>query len=345
MLREVKNKHIKPRIAPFQLTTTASGVTVNIGYGDFTATRSGAGTGVLSLREGFSRNSLFFSTQSVGAGGYSTYNAATNNTEDFPYSILNAAGSGVEGSCEGVCYGWDSTDLSFVKDQRVAATQSAPRVIWGKITGTTGAVAIGLKDFSCTRSSAGVYVVTFTKAFAVTPVCLVTGVSGSSTTISPLLSTKTAFGITVTMTNASGTPADANFYIMAIGSDARSDSARGRMPLQNSQRRPKIIAGQVTMASGAPSISIGGATGGASFEGITDNGTGDFSMTVPLALRFKREPAIFLCSTTQRCQVRSNQVAGDGSLRILIQNAAGSNTDVDGVTNFLIIGSDDSSEY
>jgi len=343
MLREVISKHIKPRIIPFQLTTTASTATVDIGYGDFTVTRTAAGTGVLSARQGFYRNALYFATQSVGLGGYATYNSTTSNNRTFPYSILNAAGSGVEGSCEGFCYGWDSPDLSLTSSQKVLCTQNNPRIIWGKVTGTTGAVAIGGSDFAVSRTSTGVYAITLKRAFGKTPVYMVTGVNASTTTVCPLLSSKTASSVTVSMTDASGTLADSDFYIMALGVDSRSDAGRNRVILQNSQRKPRIIAGQITNTSGTPSFSIGATTGGADFTSLVDNGTGDFSFNATAI--FKREPAIFLTSTTQRAQVRSNLAAVNGLIRIFTQNAAGSNTDVDGVTNFFIIGSDDASSY
>lgn len=344
MLREVKNKHIKPRIIPLQLTTTAAGATMNIGYGDYTVTRpSVAGAGVLTLRQGFSRGSGIFLTQSVSAGAYATYNVG-NGAFRFapPYSILDASGTAAEGSCEGFCFGFDSTDLSLCKQQRVAATQDSPRIIWGKITGATGVVAIGGKDFTCTRSAAGVYNITFTPAFGKTPTCMVTGSGNTSTTVANggLLSKKTAAGVTVTMAPESTTPTDGDFYFMAIGSDSRSDSARGRMPLENSQRKPRCLFGCVTMASGTPTLEVGGATGGADFITMTDIGTGNFS--VAIAESFIREPAIFLTTTTQRAEVKSYTA---GVINIKTKAANGNDTDVNGNTFIFVIGSDDATQY
>lgn len=343
MLREVKNKHIKPRIVPFQVTTTASAATVNIGYGDYTAVRGGsAGEAALTQRQGYARNGLVFATQSVGAGDYVAYNSATADTDDFPIALLSEAGVAQEGSAEGFCFGWDSSDLSLCKQQRVAATQNYPRIIWGKVTGATGVVASNPKDFTVTRTAAGVYSVTFTKAFCKTPIVMVTGVGNTSTTVAngAFLSNKTAAGVTVTMAPESTTATDGDFYICVIGSQSRSDAARGRMPLENSQRKPRIVAGQVTMASGTPTISIGGATGGADLITMTDNGTGDFSVTI--AESFIREPAIFLTTTTQRAELHSYTA---GVIRIKTKAANGNDTDVDGVTNIFVIGSEDAASY
>lgn len=342
MLREVKNKHIKPRISPFKATVASSAATINIGYGDFTGTS--ASTGLLSLasRQGFSRSGLIFLTSGTTVGGYATYNAATNNSATFPVSLLDQAGSVNDGTVDGFTFGWDSSDLSLCKAQRVGSTQGSPRCIWGKITGTTGAVAIGGKDFSCTRTAAGVYSVVFQPAFGKTPIVMVTGSGNSSTTVAnrPTVSAQAAGSCTVTMAPESTTPTDGDFYIMVLGSDTRSDAGRGRMPLENSQRKPRIVAGQVTMASGTPTISIGGATGGADLTTIVDIGSGNFSVVI--AESFIREPAIFLTSTTQSAEVKSYTA---GVIDIKTKAANGNDTDVNGVTNIFIIGSDDASQY
>lgn len=342
MLRETINKHIKPRIAPFQLTAGASSTTVDIGYGDFTATRVSDGIGLLTPRQGYSRNALIFLSQQTTTGGYAAYPNATPDSDLFEYSILNTAGTLVNGTCEGFTFGWDSSDLSLCKSQRVAAVQNYPRCVWGKITGTTGAVAIGKGDFSCTRSAAGTYVITFKNAFRKTPIVMVTGSGNTSTTVANAgrVTSKTASSVTIIMAPESGTPTDGDFYILAIGSDSRSDSARGRMPLQNSQRKPRIVAGQITVSSGTPTLAIGGATGGTDFTTLTDIGTGNFS--VKIAESFIREPAIFLTCTTQRCEVKSYSA---GTIDIKTKAANGNDTDLDGVINIFVIGSDVNEEF
>lgn len=341
MLREVVNKHVKPRIVPFQVTSTASTATVDIGYGDYTATRTGTGAITLTHRQGFSRNGIVILGQGSVISSYAVYNSATADESAFPIELIADGGAAADGIMEGVCFGWDSSDLSICKKQRVAATQDAPRIIWGKVNGTTGAMTFGGSDFGCTRVSDGLYTITFKKAFGKTPVVFTTAINTSSTTSFPQrVFSKTAAGCSVQTATESGSANDANFYIAAIGTDGRSDSARGRLPLENSQRKPRIVAGQVTMASGTPTISIGGATGGADLTTMTDNGAGDFSVTI--AESFIREPAIFLCSTDQKCQVHSYTA---GVVRILTKADNGNNTDVNGVTNILIIGSDDATEY
>lgn len=339
MLREVKNKHIKPRIIPFQATisATAAANVVDIGYGDVTVSRASAGTATLTYRQGFSRNGLTFLSQQTTTGGYATRNAATSNGTTIPFTLLDNAGSVADGVVEGFGFGWDNSDLSISKAQRVAGTIDSPRVIWGKVTGTTGVVAINAKDFGCTRTTGGTYTITFTNCFGKTPCVMVTGSGNTSTSVAnrSKVTTKTAAGCVVTMAPESGTPTDGDFYILAIGTDGRSDSARGRIPLENSQRKPRIVAGEVTMATGTPSITIGGATGGADLITIVDTGAGDFSFTI--AESFPREPAIFLSTTTQGAEVHSYTA---GVVRVKTKNATGDDTDVNGVTSIFIIGTD-----
>lgn len=341
MLREVINKHIKPRVVPFQVTSTASTVTVNTGYGDYTATRTGTGAITLAHRQGFARNGLVLLGQGSATGSYAVYDSATNNTSSFPIKLVADGGAAADGIMEGICFGWDSTDLSLCKAQRVAATQETPRIIWGKVNGTTGAMYFSAPDFGVTKVSSGLYTITFKRSFARTPVVFTTAINTSSSTSFPIrVFNKTAAGCSVQVATETASPNDGDFYICAIGSDSRSDAGRGRMPLENTQRKPRIVAGQVTMTGGTPSISIGGTTGGADLISLTDNGTGDFSVTI--AEQFAREPAIFLCTTSQKCQIHSYT---SGAIRILTKNDAGDNTDVNGVTNIFIIGSDDATQY
>lgn len=336
MLREVKNKHVKPRIIPFA-ATLATTSTVDIGYGDFSITRASTGTGTLTQKLPYARTGLSFITQATTLGGYATYNAATASASTLAFTLLDNAGSVVDGSVSGFRFGWDSSDLSLCKQQRTACTIDSPRVIWGKITGSDGSVAINARDFTSTRSSAGVYVISFRNAFGKVPQVMVTGSGNTSTSVANRnqVTLVTATGCTVSMAPESGSATDGDFYILVIGTDGRSDSARGRMPLENSQRKPRCIAGQVTMATGTPSITVGGATGGADLITIVDTGAGDFSFTIAEA--FAREPAIFLTTTTQSAEVHSYTA---GVVRCKIKNATGDDTDVNGVTSIFIIGTD-----
>lgn len=340
MLREVVNTHIKPRIIPFSYTTTASTATMNIGEGDFTVARTGQGAVTLTAREPLSRTGFVYVTSgpSAGAGSYVRWNGAASSKSSWDLNQLTASGSGTEGTVDGFVFGFESSDLTNYKVQRVASSRVRTRCIWGKITGSTGAVAVGGKGFTCTKSTTGTYVITFTPGFGTTPVVMAQGIS-TSAVVNCNFTSKSANGVTITTAPQTATATDADFYLLVIGQDSRSDAGKNRSPLLNNQRKPRIIAGEVTNTGGTYSITVGGATGGTDFTNLTDNGTGDFSVTI--ASPFKREPALFAATTS----IRVMATYTTDVMRFVARNAAGSTQDITGQTYIFAIGSDDVSEY
>jgi hypothetical protein len=347
MLRDVLSKHIKPRIIPFRADTASiTDRSVQKGYGDYVFSTGGTGLLTLTHRDGFSRAGLVFSVGTTGDGGYVAPTDTTGQVNAFTIKSFDKAGNAAAATIEGFCYGWGSSDLSLSKVQRVRCSLNDSRIIWGKITGLTGAVAFGTGDFSCTRASAGDYTVTFKRPFCQTPVVMVTGVGTSAaatTSIKTAAASRTASSVRIIIAPNSGTPADADFYIVVVGQDTKSDSGKNRNILQNSQRKSRIVAAQIINTAGTWSWGTGGTAGALDFAStITDNGAGDFSIT--LQELFKREPAIIVSTTTQRSQVHS-YTNSTGVLRILTKAANDTNTDVSGITNIFMIGSDDPSEY
>lgn len=353
MLREVITKHNKARIVPFRSSMSSTAVSFFSGGGDLTATRTGTGAATYTQKDGFSRASLMFggTVRSGGFGSYLGLGDTTGQTNSF--TCVGRAYDGVAADCDvdGFFYGWDSTDLSITKSQRVASTANDPRIIWGRVTGATGAIAIGGGDFSCTRISTGTYNLTFKRpfSFGISPVVCIQPISTTLTVSAEPANYysdstyKTASNFRFELDNASGNATDCDFYVIVMGQDSRSDSGKNRNPVQNSQRKPRIVVAQVINTGGTWSWGIGGTAGALDFaSSITDNGAGDFSIT--LSEKYIREPAVLACTTTQRAIVHSN-VASTGVIRILTKAANGTNTDVNGITNIFIIGSDDPSEY
>lgn len=347
MLRDVVSKHIKPRLVPFRCQTSAvSTLTLQKGYGDYVFSNPSTGVLALAHRDGFSRTSLIFGCGNPADGGYIGNTNATGQTNNFSLTAFDEAGNAATSLTEGFCYGWDSTDLSISSPQRVDCTFGRPRIIWGKITGSSGAVAIGTGDFSCVRNSTGDYTVTFKRPFSQVPVVTVTAIATATATatIDQSGATRTASGVEIVVGDNTGSGVDADFYIVVVGQDTLSDSGKNRNFLQNSQRKPRIVVGQVLNTAGTWSWAVGSATGMLDFSAtITDNGAGDATVTV--SDLFKREAAVILTSTTQRAQLHTAYNATTGEIRFLTKAADGTNTDVSGVTNIFIIGSDDVSQY
>jgi hypothetical protein len=338
MLRDVINQHVRPRLIPFQLTTAATpSCTVNIGYGSITATRSGtAGAGTITPRTPFTRGGMLFMGQTSTTGGYATYNTTTGSNSAFAYSMLANGGAATDGAGDGFLFGWDSADADLVMNQDVLCVSNYPKLVWGKITGATGAVAIGSGDFACTRTGTGVYNVRFAVCFGQIPVIVATGIAGAAASTSRITS-KTASGCTVTMATQAAV-ADQDFYILALGQRSRSDAGRARVPLASTQRKPRIVAGTITNTGGTWSLTTGARDISTT---ITDTGAGDFSIT--LLRPFAREPIVTATTTTQRAQCGA--AATTSVVRIQTRAAGGAATDTNGITNVFVIGSDDVSEY
>lgn len=338
MLRDVYNRHIRPRIMPFQLTTAATpSCTVNIGYGSLTAVRGGtAGAGTITPRTPFTRGGMLFMGQTSTTGGYATYNTTTGSSSSFAYSMLANGGVATDGAGDGFLFGWDSSDVSYSAKQDLLCTFNYPKMIWGKITGATGAVAIGKGDFTCTRTGTGIYSIRFSVCFGMIPVVIATGIAAAAASTAKVTD-KTAYGCTITMATQAAA-ADQDFYIVAIGQRSRSDAGRIRAVMATTQRKTRIVAATITNTGGTWSLTNGSYDVSST---ITDTGAGDFSIT--LLEPFKREPIVIATTTTQRAQCGA--AATTSVVRIQTRAAGGATTDTNGITNVFIIGSDDVCEY
>lgn len=338
MLREVKNEHLSPRIVPFKITTTVTPTaTIDIGTGDFTLARSAAGRTTLTLKRPFARNCVVVCNQATSAGYYSANDVTTGSSSVISLAMVDNGGNYIDGAIEGVIFGWDSSDVNLVREQHVLSSQDAPRLIWGKVA-STGTVSIGSSDFSVTKTGTGVYAVTFKRAFARTPV--VVGMQIGATALSTYVSNESATGATLTFADRTPTATDTAFYIMACGTDCRSDTWGRNTPLQNSQRKLQIVAAEVTNTSGAWTKSIGSVDFGA----VTDVGVGDFSMTIASGTVVPaREIAIFAHTTGQQAIVA--EAGASALVHVKTLNGLGNAADADGVTQILAIASQDASEY
>jgi len=217
--------------------------------------------------------------------------------------------------------------------QKVDCCYRHSRIIWGKITGSDGSVAIGKGDFSCTRASTGLYTITYKNAFAQTAFAFVIPISTSNRAAT--IGVQSASGCTVKTADNTPTVQDTDFYIVAVGLDTRDMHGNAFSRLQNSQRKPRIVAGQITVTAGAPSFSINSNE----FTSVTDNGVGDF--TLNLASPFSRECAVLVCANNCKSTVHTGSASAPRIRCITGGGAAFDPTTVD----FILIGSDDVSEY
>ncbi len=343
MLREVKHNHIRPRLLGFQFTTTVTpSVTANVGSNDLsTLTRGGAGLPVATFKEGTNRTPILVCTNggAVAAGGYSYLAAASTATQIQP-TIANAGGTAVDGTCEALALTYHSSDANIFRPQIVFGSKRRSVIFAAQIQ-TDGSVLIGKKDISCTRTGTGAYTITFMRAFGQTPVVIVTSVSTAGAR-APRVDTKSVSGCTITVADNTGTSQDSKLNIVVLGCYGRDDHGQARNTLENTQRFPRIVAGQITWTAGTPAFTINPL----GFTSVVDTGTGDvtfsYAATFDRMVPFKREPIVV---ATARGALRAQIAASSAtSLEIQTRNAGGVLTDATTV-DFIAVGSNDATEY
>lgn len=333
MLREVVTPHNRPKILTCQLTTASGTGTAIIGSDDISSVSVASSQPTANLKRPFARTAIMGLTAGtgVGAGGFATI-ATVQSASTLVAAWNNAGGTSVDATGDILALGYDSSVTTLCMNQRVESTKIRPRCIWGKITGSTGAVAIGVGDFACTRTGTGAYTVNFKETFCRTPIILLTGIATGGTVRAPVIGTKTATSVTVTIANQAGTASDGDFYISVWGQTSRDEQGGRFRYLRNSQRRPRMLGARVTVAG--PTLTVGS-------EDFTlvKNGTGDFTLTY---LRpFRRECAVFGGSRSNRFQVISSS-----STAININTLAAGAGSADPTSfDVIVIGSDDPSGY
>ncbi len=106
--------------------------------------------------------------------------------------------------------------------REIKGTQRLPRVLAFRVDGTgTASILEGSFDAALTDNGTGDYTLTFTKAFARTPVVVVTPIGASGDVIATLDTISTTAVIINTWDGTDGTTAkDADFHVLVHGWDA-----------------------------------------------------------------------------------------------------------------------------
>lgn len=339
MLRELKTRHNHPRFLYGQITTSGGNtVTKDIGGDDLAAaTEAAAGTPSLTLKLPSRRVPVVVATigADVAAGGYADLSAVSTGSIAKP-AFKSEAGVADDGTGDYLIFGYDSSDTDRVVSQIVKATKRRTRMFGGKLTGSGSGITVnfGTSDISASRTSTGVYSLTFKRAFSRTPIVLACGIK-SSAVRAPKVTAKTAKDCIVSIFDETGTVQDDAFYIVVIGSDIRDEHGLAYAPVENSQRKPRIVVGQVTVSAGTPTFSINSNE----FSSVTDNGAGDF--TLNLSDVFRQECIVIATARAGRAQVHTGSASAP---RLICLSAGGVATDPTTV-DFILLGTDDPSEY
>jgi hypothetical protein len=345
MLRIAKNEHLGALFQGFQLTTVSTpAATVDVGQDDAASiSRSAAGKAALTLREAgiYKRGPVVLVSPgaNIADGAFGTYDtdpASGVITSEF----LNSSGSGDDGSGHVILAGFQQSSTNLVKSpiQSVRATFPAPVLHGYFIQGddTTPTILSGASQATIVRNDVGDYTLTFTPPFS----RIVSAVAVGSDTAAHMvrITSLTTNAIRLLIFDDAAAAADIDVALFVLGSLSSFRSGRQRKNLQVPQLEPRIIIGKLVDDSGDPTINIGGATDGTDFT-VTDNGTGDYTIT--FARPFKRKPIVIPCG-----KVTSAQLAAQPSVsaaNILCFNAGGTATDDD--VGFVALGYDSVLEY
>jgi len=336
MLREFKTRHIGMRLFASDVTTTsAPSAAFNLGADNHSGvSRSAAGTFTPTLRQPYRRGAITIGTAIDNSlNGVYVSQSAIPGLASSAMVLNNAAGTAIDTRGNILQVGYYSLELSRVVSQNVQCSVRNSRIIWGRVNGATGEMTIGRGDFLCTRTNTGLYTITFRNAFAQTPNVFLAPISTSNRAAT--LGIKSASGCTVKTADATPALQDTDFYIIALGSDTKEVHGLAFANTESSQRKPRIVLGQLTITSGTPAFSINGNE----FTSVTDAGVGLY--TLNLADRFARECAVIPCAVGAKTFVNASSAS---SPQIRCSDAGGTAVDPTSV-DFFIVGSDDVSEY
>lgn len=345
MLRTLKHAFNSPRLLGVKATSDAGACTVNISPDDIiTAASASTGKAYLTLGDSFQRAGVNcgspFST-SVGASGALLIDA---DPTEFIQSFKTHDGTNPDdGAFNAFILGYDSQITDYI----AYGSQLAPfktynawnsaRLELFKITphATTPVISIGNSRATLTRNATGDYTITLKRPFSSDNVIAAVGVIGTTIFHNHIVSC-TASAVRVLVGTAGSGSDGAPFYLVIQGSDNPQYGSRHRKVTKVSDRKPRLIAGQISYSAGTPSIVCG--TGDFT---IVDTGTG--VCTVTFVNPFLREPICLLNKDTAG-NATFNAAAAVSGLVLNSFNAAGAAADP-GDYHFMAFGFDDATEY
>jgi hypothetical protein len=326
----------RPRTRFELLRLSGSGTTVTVKQGKSDASYSLASS-AFTIRNKFPFRSAPFVFTSVGssiAGGYATSSSVGASSQIV--TTRAAGGSAGDGLVNILEVGWDTnlqnaatsaglpivTNLAVDLEAFHIKGTGTAAIVQGKTRGTL--VDNGTGDYTLTLKTAlqSDESVVFGQAIGAT--CAVANVDVTNRTT---LAIKTY--------NASGSAADADCYVFVFRSLTRGHFGKSRRVLQACQTGAKARFFRIDVSGGTPSLVYKpkGAT-------ITDNGTGDFTVTLPGRSKSKRNPLVLLGGG-----VKNTVVAVTGTtVQVGCFDAGGSAADPAVPVYGMIIGFDHTSE-
>lgn len=341
MLRILKSRQLHSRLVPFQLVSASTpSISANIGNADVRAlTRTAGKIQQVTLREPSRQNVVWIGSQINNTGGF-VCDVGGVTPGAIQAKIEDSSGTISDGTANYLAFATDSVTIDSIRSQRTLCSINRPRAIWCKIA-SAGTVSIGKTDFSVSKTSTGVYVITYKKAFGRTALAFATPIGAAYMGVK--ITNQSALGCTVSIAEGTPTATDNDFYFLAIGTDSTHEAGRVKDEILNSQRRPRIEAIQYTVTSGTPTISFGTKT-----ATLVDTGTGD--STITLSTPFRREFAAFVTAGTAGATPLQGVIAVANTSAVLeVQTYTRGNVITDPTlgsnVNIIVIGSDELTEF
>lgn len=334
MLRTAKHPHLMPLLQGFKFTTTAAGAaTLNIGSEEATAVRAAAGKATITPSDPLSQEGVVIVSPGadVAAGAFGVYDTA-HAESSLTAEMLNKAGTGDDGT--GYCLTLGVEDDETIRCEPYQAVKNPaiqPRLLPMKLS-AAGAVSIGASQASDSLAS-NAHTLTFTNSFGRAPVVVATPIAATAASVI-VTSTGAETTVLTGFDNNGDAAADLAMYVAVLGWDIPDELAGHRRSVKIPQIAPRIEAYAID-GTGTASLGVGAEDGT-----LTDNGTGDYSVTFKQS--FLREP-IVLCTGKDYC-AQCLAAATTTGFQVGAFDQGGAYAAVDDEIYVLVIGFDDETD-
>lgn len=329
MLRSLKTAHWTPRLQGFQVLTAATpAATLAIGGQEATVARVAAGKATITLNEILGRTGIVVASPGVDAAAGSFAVTDTLHTGSaFKTEVLGAAGSGDDSYCHALTLGFEDaygTDRANPL-QSVKGVCASPRLLPFKIA-AAGTIAIGGAQGSVSKASS-VYTITPDHKFGRAPIVIATPIAAAAKACR--ITANAANAVAIECYDPVGAALEDNlFYCVIFGWDTPDIMSGLRRSIKIPQAQPRMEAFRIT-GTGTAVLAVGASDGT-----LTDNGTGDYTITFKEA--FAREPIVLVTGKDGRAQCLA--AATTTTCRVGSFNA--SNAALDDVLDVIVIGFD-----
>ena len=334
MQREIKTNRTRMRVVGVGLDTTTP--SVSFGNPDLTSvSKTGTGDVTINFRTNYAATPVCVGCVGSGIpdGGYLTL-FPSPTTSAARFRLLNSSAGAGDSASDLICFGRGDASTALTSLQNVLCATDRCSLLGFTIDGTTssGSITVGGSSALLTKNGTGDYTLTFKPAFGRTPIIAATVQNAATSMIK--VASKSAASINIKTFTDAAVAADRIFHVLVLGTLSKEETGRVYAPINGSQRKPRLIAVKVNYSGGVPSVS----TNTSDISAVTDNGTGDFTLT--FAKPFRRAPVVVSSAEGDISTVVS---VSSTQARILVGTSNG--TPFDTPAHVVILGSDDPAQY